>query len=61
MQSNIISWEAETAEKPDIFDIESITIEHPKIVIKLSKSKIITQKLNKIKTYTESKAADLTL
>ena len=49
------------AENLDIFDIEYITIEHPKIVIKISKPKIITQKPNKIKTYTESKAADHTL
>ena len=31
-QSNIITQELETAEKPNILDIESVTIEHPKAV-----------------------------
>ena len=30
MQSNIISQEAETVEKPNIFDIESVTYRTPK-------------------------------
>ena len=45
-------------EKPNIFVIESFTIKPPKTVTKLSNLKIITQKPSKIKSYTESKAAD---
>ena len=53
--------ELEATEKPNIFDIESVTIEHWKTVTKLPKPKIITQLPNKIKTYIESKVADCTL
>ena len=46
MKSNIITQEVETVEKPNVFDIESVTIEHWKTVTKLSKPtkqpKIIT-------------------
>ena len=55
MQSHIISQEADAVENTNIFDIESVTIEHPKIATKLSKPKLITQQTNKIKMYTESK------
>ena len=45
--------------------MESVSIEHPKTVTKLSKPikqpKIITQQPNKIKVYTEWKAADCAL
>ena len=57
-QSNIIR---KTVEKKFFFDIKSGNIEHPETVTKLSKPKDITQKLNKIKIYTESKAANRTL
>ena len=60
-QSNIIMQELQATEKPNIFDIESVTIEHWKTVTKLPKPKIITQLPNKIKTYIESKVADCTL
>ena len=54
-----------TIEKSNIFDKESVTIEHPKTIIKSSKlikqSKIITQQPNIIKVYTKSKAADRAL
>ena len=46
-QSNKITQELETVEKPIIFDIESVIIEHPKTATDLSKSiknlKTITQ------------------
>ena len=58
-QSSIINGEMETVKDPNKFDIESVTIGHPKTVTKLSKPikqpKIITQQPNKIKLYTESK------
>ena len=45
--------------------MESVSIEHPNTVTKLSRPikqpKIITQQPNKIKVYTESKAADCAL
>ena len=53
----------ETAEKPDVFDIESVTIVHAKTVTKISKpikqnnNQIITQQTNKINNYTGSKIA----
>ena len=50
-QSKTITQELETVEKPHIFDIDPVIIEHPKSVIKLSKTKM----------YTESKVADRTL
>ena len=45
-------------EKQSIFDLESVTLEYPETVTKLSKLNIITQKPNKIRIYTESKASD---
>ena len=61
----MITQELETVQKPNIFGIELVIIEHPKTTIKLSKSKkgskIITQQPRKIKFYTDSKAADCTL
>ena len=54
-QSNIITQELKTVEKLNIFDIKSITAEHLKTAITLSKSpnepKIITQQPRKIKIY----------
>ena len=62
-QPNIITKELETVEKPEFLTL--VTIEHPKTVTKLSKPinqlKIITQQPNKIRVYSESKTADLTL
>ena len=60
-KSIFITQELETVEKSNILDIESVTIEHPKTVTKLSKPKIITQQPNKIKIFTKSEATDLTL
>lgn len=57
-QSNIIR---KTVEKTNTFDIKSGNTEHPETVTKLSKPKDITQKLKKIRIYTESKAANRTL
>ena len=55
-QSNIITQELKTVERPNIFDIKLITTEHPKTTIKLSKSinqpKIITQQPSQIIIYT---------
>ena len=45
-------------EKQNTFDLESVTLEYPETVTKLSKPEIISQKPNKIEIYTESKAAD---
>ena len=54
-QSNVITQELQTVEKPNIFEIKSVTIEHLTIVTKLSKpikqQNIITQQPNKIKIY----------
>lgn len=61
MKSNIFFQEASTVEKLNIFDIESVTTEHPKNITKLSKPKLITKQQNKIKIYAESNAADRTL
>ena len=50
-QSSIITEEVETVEKPNIFDIESVTIEHSKAATKFSRpiknSKIINQETKK--------------
>ena len=43
------------------FDMESVTIDHPKIAFKLSKPTTIAQKLNKIKIYIKSITTDRTL
>ena len=45
----------QTAEKPNIFDLELVTVGHPKTAAKLTHktTKIITQQLNKINIYTE--------
>ena len=55
----------ETIEKPNIFDVESVTIKHSKTVTKLSKPikelKIISQQTNKIKFYAESKTASFNI
>ena len=61
MKSNIFFQEAETVEKLNIFDIESVTTEHPKNITKLSKPKIITKQQNRIKIYADSKAVNRTL
>ena len=61
MKSNIFFQEASTVEKLNIFDIESVTTEHPKNITKLSKPKLITKQQNKIKIYAESNATDRTL
>ena len=61
MKSNIFFQEAATVEKLNIFDIESVTTEHPKNITKLSKPKLITKQQNKIKIYAESNATDRTL
>ena len=64
MRAGIIQ-EIEIVEKPNVFDIESITIEHRKTATKLWKPikqpKIITQQSSKIKVFINSKAADPTL
>ena len=53
------------SKKPNVFDIKSVFIKHPKTAIKLSKSikqtKTTTQKEQKTKFYTELEAADCTL
>ena len=63
-QSNIITQKLKTVEKPNTFYIEPVTTEHARTAKKLLKSKetskIITQQTNKMKIYTESKAADRT-
>ena len=58
-QSIIIKEELETAGKLTFLIL--LFVEHPKTAPKISKAKIITQKLNKTKFYTESKATDCTL
>ena len=54
----MIIQKLQTVEKLNIFDIKSVTIEHPKPVTKLLKP---MKQTNKRKVYTESKAADCTL
>ena len=58
--SKFIIQQPEDVEAPNTFDIESVTIEHPKSTPKLSKpinhTKIITEKLKyKLKDYKENK------
>ena len=57
--SKDITQQPETVENPNIFDIESVTIDHPKTTTKLSKPlkrpKIITENSkHKIKDYRET-------